>query len=75
MSSIVNPTGMKHATPPSVGIDVGTTTTQVIFSALEVTNRAGGSGAALRVLQARDPLPEPRDLHAADDRSRWTSRS
>ena len=24
----------------SVGIDVGTTTTQVIFSALEVTNRA-----------------------------------
>ena len=44
MSSIVNPTGNALGANTrrlhSVGIDVGTTTTQVIFSALEVTNRA-----------------------------------
>ena len=44
MSSIVNPTdnalGANTRRLHSVGIDVGTTTTQVIFSALEVTNRA-----------------------------------
>ncbi len=37
----------------SVGIDIGTTTTQVIFSRLELVNRAAVSGAALRIHQTR----------------------
>ncbi len=37
----------------SVGIDIGTTTTQVIFSRLELVNRAAVSSAALRIRQTR----------------------
>ncbi len=59
----------------SVGIDVGTTTTQVVLSDLSVTNQARMGRVPRLDIDAREVrLPGRAALHPAADRpTRWTS--
>ncbi len=47
----------------SVGIDVGTSTTQLIFSRLTVENRANAYAVPDFTIGDRDPVPKPHSFY------------